>query len=142
MFSWISGENSTKINKANFEDVQYAMKHPKEFIIINTLSSLEQDCLILGTITAYQEENTINELVNRIDIPDKRIIIYGRNASDCSPETKYKQLYKLGIPEISIYAGGLFEWLLLQDIYGYKTFPTTKKNADILAYKAVRIYNP
>lgn len=141
MFSWISGENSTKINKANFEDVQYAMKHPNECIIINTLSSLEQDCLILGTIVAYQEENTINELVNRIDIPDKRIIIYGRNASDYSPEIKYKQLYKLGIPEISIYTGGLFEWLLLQDIYGYKTFPTTKKNADILKYKAVRINN-
>ena len=135
MFSWISGENSTKINKANFEDVQYAMKHPNECIIINTLSSLEQDCLILGTIVAYQEENTINEIVNRIDIPDKRIIIYGRNASDYSPESKYKQLYKLGLPQIAIYSGGLFEWLLLQDIYGYKQFPTTKKNADILAYK-------
>ena len=138
MFSiidWISRENYTRINKANFEDVQHAIQHPKEFIIINTLSSLEQDCLILGTIPAYQEENTINEIVNRIDIPDKRIIIYGRNASDYSTETKYKQLNKLGIPEISIYSGGLFEWLLLQDIYGYKTFPTTKKNADILAYK-------
>jgi hypothetical protein len=120
---------------ANFEDVQYAMKHPNECIIINTLSSLEQDCLILGTVSAYQEENTINEIVNRIDIPDKRIIIYGRNTSDCSPEIKYKQLYKLGIPEIAIYTGGLFEWLLLQDIYGYKQFPTTKKNADILKYK-------
>jgi len=129
-------ENSSKTNKvANFEDVQYAMKHPNECIIINTLSSLEQDCLILGTVSAYQEENTINEIVNRIDIPDKRIIIYGRNTSDCSPEIKYKQLYKLGIPEIAIYTGGLFEWLLLQDIYGYKQFPTTKKNADILKYK-------
>jgi hypothetical protein len=141
IIDWISRENSTKINKANFEDVQYAIQHPKDFIIINTLSSLEQDCLILGTVPAYQEENTINELVNRIDIPDKRIIIYGRNASDYSPETKYKQLYKFGIPEIAIYPGGLFEWLLLQDIYGYKMFPTTKKNADILKYKAVRIYN-
>ena len=141
MFSimdWISRENSNKFKKANFEDVQYAIHHPKEFIVINTLSSLEQDCLILGTIPAYQEENTINELVNRIDIPDKRIIIYGRNASDSSPETKYTQLYKLGIPDITIYPGGLFEWLLLQDIYGYKTFPTTKKNADILAYKAIK----
>ena len=139
MFSiidFILKENSSKTNKvANFEDVQYAMKHPNECIIINTLSSLEQDCLILGTVSAYQEENTINEIVNRIDIPDKRIIIYGRNTSDCSPEIKYKQLYKLGIPEIAIYTGGLFEWLLLQDIYGYKQFPTTKKNADILKYK-------
>jgi hypothetical protein len=144
MFSildWISRENNSKTNTANFEDVQYAIQHPKEFVIINTLSSLEQDCLILGTVPAYQEENTINEFVNRIDIPDKRVIIYGRNASDSSPETKYKQLYKLGIPEITIYPGGLFEWLLLQDIYGYKTFPTTKKNADILKYKAIPMYN-
>ena len=132
---FISRENSTKINKANFEDVQHAIQHPTEYIIINTLSSLDQECLILGTVPAYKEENIINEHVNRIDILDKRIIIYGRNASDYSPESKYKQLYKLGLPQIAIYSGGLFEWLLLQDIYGYKQFPTTKKNADILAYK-------
>jgi hypothetical protein len=32
--------------------------------------------------------------------------------------------------------GGLFEWLMLQDIYGYDEFPTTKKELDFLKYKA------
>ena len=128
---------STNMNKANFEDVQYAIQHSKDFIIINTLSITDQDCLILGTITAYQEEKIINDIISRIDVPDKRVIIYGRNASDNSPEKKYKQLQNLGIIEIAIYSGGLFEWLLLQDIYGNKAFPTTSttKNIDLLRYK-------
>ena len=138
MFGWILGENS-KIKKVNFEDVQYAIQHPNDCILINTLSTTEQDCLILGTIPAYQEENIMNEIITRIDIPDKRVIIYGRNSSDSSPETKYTQLSNFGIQEISIYSGGLFEWLLLQDIYGNKAFPTTKKNADLLKYKATKM---
>jgi hypothetical protein len=139
MFEWILGE-SYKIKKANFEDVQYAIQHQNNYIIINTLSTSEQDCLILGTIPAYQEENIMNEIITRIDIPDKRVIIYGRNASDFSPETKYNQLSKFGIQDIAIYSGGLFEWLLLQDIYGTKAFPTTKKNSDLLRYKGDKIF--
>lgn len=138
MFEWILGENS-KMKKVNFEDIQYAIQHPNDCILINTLSISEQDCLILGTIPAYQEENIINEILTRMDIPDKRVIIYGRNSSDYSPESKYNQLNKLGIQEIAIYSGGLFEWLLLQDIYGNKAFPTTKKNADLLKYKATKM---
>lgn len=131
------GDISKKIQnvKVNFEDVQYAIQHPNEYLLMNTLSMGEQECLILGTISAYQEENIMNEIITRVDIPDKRVIIYGRNSTDSSPETKYKQLYKLGIPEIFIYTGGLFEWLLLQDIYGNKAFPTTNKKVDLLKYK-------
>jgi len=33
----------------------------------------------------------------------------------------------------------LFEWLLLQDIYGYDEFPTTIKVLDILKYKPSKI---
>ena len=40
----------------------------------------------------------------------------------------------LGFRDISIYCGGLFEWLLLQDVYGRSEFPTIG-NADILSYK-------
>ena len=36
------------------------------------------------------------------------------------------------------YPGGVFEWLLLQDIYGNDNFPTTKKELDILKYKPKR----
>ena len=42
---------------------------------------------------------------------------------------------ELGFTNIYIYAGGLFEWLCLQDIYGSSSFPTTKKELDILKYK-------
>jgi hypothetical protein len=48
---------------------------------------------------------------------------------------KYNQLYKLGFTNLYVYIGGLFEWLLLQDIYGEDEFPTTSKIYDILNYK-------
>ena len=40
---------------------------------------------------------------------------------------KYDQLIGLGFVNVFIYPGGLFEWLLLQDIYGYDNFPTQNK---------------
>jgi hypothetical protein len=53
-------------------------------------------------------------------------------------ETKYDQLVGLGFKSVYIYPGGLFEWLLLQDIYGFDEFPTTKRVLDILKYKPDR----
>ena len=41
----------------------------------------------------------------------------------------------MGFSQIYVYPGGIFEWLLLQDIYGEDSFPTTKKELDILKYK-------
>ena len=41
----------------------------------------------------------------------------------------------IGFKNVFIYNGGLFEWLLLQDIYGEDNFPTTKHILDILKYK-------
>ena len=41
----------------------------------------------------------------------------------------------LGFTNIALYLGGLFEWLLLQDIFGFDNFPTTTKTIDILKYK-------
>jgi hypothetical protein len=133
MFSFFQKEKCYK--KANFEDVQYALQHKHDFLIINTLSVSEQNCLIFGTMNALFEEKIINEMIYTIDIPDKPIIIYGKNANDDSPYIKYKQLNNLGIQNIKIYSGGLFEWLLLQDIYGNEPFPTTTKIIDILKYK-------
>jgi hypothetical protein len=133
MFSFFQKDKSYK--KANFEDVQYALHNKRDFIIINTLSVSEQNCLILGTIDAYLEEKTINEMIYTIDMPDKPIILYGKNSNDDSPYIKYKQLNNLGIQTIQIYSGGLFEWLLLQDIYGNESFPTTTNIIDILKYK-------
>jgi hypothetical protein len=108
-------------------------------IIINTLDSNEQKCLIQGTILADKEENTINELIQNKSFYIT-IVIYGRNCQDEEKIIKkYKQLQKLGFKNIYIYCGGLFEWLLLQDIYGVDEFPTTFKENDILKYKSTSL---
>ena len=95
-----------------------------------------QDCLITNTIKASEEENVINTLLNKTK--DITIIIYGKNSIDESIYKKYEQLLALGFCNIYIYVGGIFEWLLLQDIYGTEQFPTTKQEVDILKYKSGR----
>ena len=54
---------------------------------------------------------------------------------------KYSQLSSLGFYNVYIYPGGLFEWLLLQDVYGVDDFPTTKKELDILRFKPNKVLN-
>jgi hypothetical protein len=125
------------INKVNFEDVQYAVKH-KNYLLINTLSKDEQNILISGTISYHKEECIINEYLKT---PNINIIIYDKNASENRPFEKYNQLTKLGFTNIFIYPGGLFEWLLLQDIYSEENFPTTTIEMDILKYKGVSNFN-
>jgi hypothetical protein len=133
-----SGLFQTSYKKINFEDLQYAIKNTNQYIIINTLPSNEQDCLIKSTTPYEEEERAINELLNNYDYNNKKIIIYGKNSNDETAEKKYSQLRILGFSEIYLYTGGLFEWMLLQDIYGNTEFPTTKKVLDLLKYKANR----
>ena len=125
-------------NKINYEDVQYAIKN--NYIIINTLDENEQGVLISKTINALQEVEIINSLI-KSSMKDKNIIIYGKNANDDKNMIKYQQLISLGFINVYIYCGGLFEWLLLQDIYGEEEFPTTKKELDIIKYKARKLFN-
>lgn len=103
------------------------------YILINTLPSNNQNCLIVKTLNFNEEEEYINKLLNN-DI-NKSIVIYGKNCSDVSALSKFKQLKSLGFKNVKIYMGGLFEWLLLQDIYGDDKFETTSKEIDILKYK-------
>jgi hypothetical protein len=122
------------INKVNFEYVQnYCNFKNDKLLLINTLAYSKQDCLIKNTITASQEEEILNSYLKK----NKAIIIliYGENCSDNKVIEKYNQLYKLGFTNLYVYIGGLFEWLLLQDIYGEDEFPTTSKIYDILNYK-------
>lgn len=125
-------------DKINFEDVQHAIQHSNEYLIINTLPLTEQDILIQGTIRGFQEEHIINEMLTKSNVPDKKVVLYGKNANDETTLKKYKQFISLGIADVFIYSGGLFEWLLLQDIYGEKSFPTTKKTLDLLKYRPER----
>jgi hypothetical protein len=103
------------------------------YILINTLPIEKQDCLILNTIPAYLEEQKINELLK--SGKDANIVIYGKNTNDDKVIAKYKQFFTLGFKNIYVYLGGLFEWLLLQDIYGKDEFPTTKQEFDLLKYR-------
>jgi len=128
--------NKVSIRKVGFEDVQYAIQHKKKhYILINTLNIGDQSCLIPGTIDAGSEEATINKNLNK----GKHIIIYGKNANDNSIFVKYEQLITLGYNTVFVYTGGIFEWLLLQDIYGKEFFPTTTEELDILKYKPMPI---
>jgi len=120
--------------RVSFEDVQKALK-TNSYLLLNTLTENEQHCLIKNTISYTMEEKIINELLNQYQMKENVIIIYGKNTNDLSVEKKYKQLQVLGFIEIYIYWGGMFEWLLLQDIYGTDEFPTTSKVIDILNYK-------
>ena len=127
--------NSQSISKINFEDVQTAYKNPEIYLLINTLSIHEQNCLIINTINAQQEEILMNKHMAGGGNKNVRIIIYGRNSNDDNIYKKYNQLIGLGFINVYIYIGGLFEWLMLQDIYGVEEFPTTIRQLDILKYK-------
>ncbi len=124
-----------KILKVGFEDVLYALQNPNSYLIINTLSKDNQQCLIKNTLPVENEEHIINEYINKNACHKIKIIIYGENSSDPNVDSKYKQFSDLGF-ETYIYGGGLFEWLLLQDIYSNSEFPTTSKQLDILKYKS------
>jgi len=132
--------NSQSIQKINFEDVQFILKNSESHLLINTLSETEQSCLLPLTVQASQEESIINKYLKN-GLKNIRIIIYGRNCNDEKIYTKYTQFTSLGFYNVYIYTGGLFEWLMLQDIYGSQEFPTTKKELDILKYKSNKVLN-
>lgn len=125
--------------RIGFDDVLTAIRHPDKYILINTLTANEQECLIQNTVSIDTEETTINTLLSQYEKVVRKIIVYGKNATDTTVEKKYKQLLGLGVGDVYIYSGGLFEWMLLQDIYGQSEFPTTKKVLDILRYKPATI---
>ena len=130
------GQNQS-FRKINFEDMQIAIT--RNYIIISTLNDSNQKCLIKNTIPHTEEVSVINSLLKTDR--DANIIIYGENSIDCSPNNKYKQLLDLGFANIHVYGGGLFEWLLLQDIYGIEEFPTNIRELDVLKYKGHGYFN-
>jgi hypothetical protein len=129
--------NRSSVQKINFEDMQYAITD-NDTVIINTMKPEMQDCLIYRTVSIHSEVELLNSLLS--SNTGSRIVIYGLNASDETIVTKYNQLTSLGFYNVYVYPGGLFEWLLLQDIYGFDTFQTTKKELDILKYKGRRVF--
>jgi len=134
------GNKASSSIKINFEDIQYIIHQPDGHLLINTLENDKQDCLIKGTLKSDKEETIINSLISSGNKGIK-IIVYGKNCNDEKLYNKYNQLTSLGFYNVYIYVGGLFEWLMLQDIYGDHEFPTTKKEIDILRFKPNKALN-
>ena len=133
------GSTFSALKKVSYKDVQQVAKriilhkNGEQIILINTLLATEQDLLIPNTIAYNDEVNIINGFI-RSSNKKIHIIVYGKNSNDTTIITKYKQLIDLGFLNVYVYMGGMFEWCLLQDIYGENHFPTTKKELDILKF--------
>jgi len=130
------------IKKLNFEDMKTILQNRDKYVIINTLPADEQDCLIVNTTLSKNEEEIINGMLNeRKRNPmapptgGKILVCYGRNANDEKAYKKVEQLVKLGFAPVFFYPAGLFEWMLLQDIYGADEFPTTRLERDIIKFR-------
>ena len=141
--------NQQSIKKVNFEDIQNVLQQnvlqqngitekeirETKILLINTIENNReaQSCIIPTTLHYSEEESVINKYLNITkDIP---IIIYGKNANDKSVYEKHQQLTGLGFMNVYIYPGGMFEWMLLQEIYTSEHFKTTNNELNILKFK-------
>jgi len=125
------GLDQSLIQYASFEDIKKTTE--KNYILINTLPPTEQNCLIDNTVSINNEVTCVEKAIKNKSI----IIIYGYNTNDLTIYKKYKQIRQdLRHKNVFIYAGGMFEWLLLQDIYSKDEFTTTDNELDILKYKS------
>jgi len=126
--------NVSSVYRCNFETIQEMIKaNSRDIILINTLDRNNQSCLIQGTLSVGDEIKVIDESLRKRQ--KKTIYIYGKNYNDETVYKKYEQLSKISQFECYIYLGGLFEWLLLQEIYGGSLFPTNGSEQDLLKYK-------
>ncbi len=124
--------------KLNYEDVQICCQNT-QWYIINTMSPDKQDCLIINTIDINKEEEILNSLMKTNK--NAYILVYGTNNNDETIVEKYKHLNQCGFTNVFLYVGGMFEWLLLNDIYGNDLFPVIGRELDILKYKGIRVFN-
>jgi len=127
------GNVYSSFSSYSFDTIQNKIMTGHDFVLINTLPDNDQGCLIKNTIQACKENEYMNQLLQKDK--KKEIIVYGRNHRDLKVTEKYNQLKKLGFVNVYIYFGGLFEWLLLQEVYGEINFHTDGKVSDLLLYK-------
>ena len=131
------GNQVSLVPKVSYEDIQmvvYRNMHVQHStLIINTLPPSLQHCLIKTTLDIRFEERIVNTFIEQK--PDIMIIVYGKNSNDITILHKYEQLVKLGFTNVYIYTGGIFEWMLLHEMYGKDLFQITKHEIDILRYR-------
>jgi hypothetical protein len=132
--------NTTKIPESVWLLMNLDLMVPEGQQTVNTLPINQQTFLIKDTVSFQTEEKIMNDSL--LQYSQFTIVIYGKNCSDKTIEDKYRQLRNLGylMTNLYIYYGGLFEWSMLQDIYGFENFPTTSKNDDILLFKPQSVF--
>ena len=96
-------------NQINFEDIQAIIgssngSNNTGMIMISTLPTEFQKCVIRGTIPAENEEVLMNNIISGKDVRGENItvVVYGKNAADETVTEKYEQLIKLGMPRVCI----------------------------------------
>lgn len=124
------GSNSSSL-LAGYDDMQRSLGDART-TVISTMPKSKQSCLIRGTVSAAEEEDVVNSLLKQN--VGARIVVYGLNCTDGTPMLKKKQLLSLGFKDVRVYSGGLFEWLLLQEVFGNDAFPTDGSDLDIIKY--------
>jgi hypothetical protein len=131
------GNQVSLIPKVSYEDIQMVVYRNSNVqhstLLINTLPPSLQHCLIKTTVDIRFEERVVNTVIQKR--PDIMIIVYGKNSNDITILHKYEQLVKLGFTNVHIYTGGIFEWMLLHEIYGKDLFKITRYEIDILRYR-------
>lgn len=122
--------NELSVNKTtlSFEDMEDIIQQldvnpslKSNLIIIHTLKEYDEHIHIKHTTHSSDEINLMNTHLNTNK--NINICIYGKNHSDYTVMKKYEQLQEFGFTNISIYTGGLFEWLTLNQLYGGDTYP-------------------
>jgi len=130
------GNTESRIQTANFDNVKYD-KH----ILIHVMDDADQRVLIKGTLTIEDEVNTLNSVLNASKQGETSVIIYGKNTDDYGRVVKrYNQLRQLGFNAF-VYLGGIFEWLLLQEVYGISEFQIDNRGTakvDVLKFAPTR----
>ena len=141
-----------------FDEVHHVLKEHPYRIIAHRIKAWEeyqkqqiQRVGLSASLTYAVEHKAVEQALANLcyDLSATKMIsptedelqLSGYIPNDDSIETKFKQMQGLGFANIYIYRGGMFEWLLLQDIYGQDEFPTTSKLLDILKYKSTRTWN-
>lgn len=115
--------NAQSFAKVTYEYVKDITTNNQQVLLVSTLKRDKEKYGILRTIPIDNEESYINDLINKRQY-GVIIVLYGENMYDTTVITKYNQLKKIGFNSCYIYFGGLFEWFLLQDVYGSEMFPT------------------
>jgi len=113
--------SSDGINYVGYDKIRdfiKVCKFRKDMLLITTLPF--DGLCIQGTVDSIEkEEQLINNALESGKTGEMILFIYGKKA---------QQFIDLGFRNVYVYLGGIFEWVLLADLYGIEDFSVTGGN--------------